>query len=171
MKNQAEHVFIGKYETTCILRIEGRLTQRSLRNTNAAVQQCLENATLTNALLDITQCSYMDSTILGIIAHWAITFTETHSALPFLVGLEGSPLENIFRRMNLTTLFHVCDNTDIVQNSTLAHLSFSEEHYSTAEYAHHVLSAHETLAQLSPENAREFAAVIRYLQAEIDQQT
>lgn len=167
MKTQEECVFIGTYETTFILKVEGRLTQKSLRNANTAVQKCMEGETIRHALVDITQCSYMDSTILGILARWVIAFAKTHAARPFLIGLEGGPLESIFQRMNLTTLFCIPENMGPVEKSALSQLVFSSQ-YSTKEYAGYLLSAHETLAELSPENAKEFAAVIQYLKADLD---
>jgi anti-anti-sigma regulatory factor len=165
MKTQDESVFIGKYDSTFIFKVEGRLTQKSLWNTNAAVQQCMEDSTITNVLVDITQCSYMDSTILGILARWAIAFEKSHPTLPFLVGLEGGPLESIFKRMNLTMLFHLSTEVEGLEGKTLSQLVFSKP-TSNKEYAENLLSAHETLAELSEENAKEFAAVIQYLKAD-----
>ncbi len=166
MKNQEERVFIGQYETTFIFKPEGRLTQKSLWNVNAAVKQCMENETIAHLLIDITRCSYMDSTILGVLARWAISFARTHQDPPFLLGLDENPLKNIFRRMNLITLFHISTSIPIVETNALSQLSFSEQ-FSTDEYAEHILSAHETLAELSPQNAREFAAVLQCLKAEL----
>lgn len=165
MITQEENVFIGKYDTTFIFKVEGRLTQRSLWMANAAIQKCMEDQTVIQALIDITRCSYMDSTILGILARWAILFAKTRHALPFLIGLQGNPLESIFLRMNLTTLFHVSHNAEVIEKSQLSKLSFAEQR-SQREYAEQLLSAHETLAELSSENAKEFAMVIQCLQAE-----
>ena len=66
MKIQEESLFIGKYDATFIFKAEGRLTQKSLWNANTAVQKCMDDSSVMNVLVDITQCSYMDSTILGI---------------------------------------------------------------------------------------------------------
>ena len=166
MKKQEEHVFIGRYESTFIFKAEGRLTQKSLWNVNTAVQKSLQDQTITDLLIDITHCSYMDSTILGILARWAISFEKVHSSPPSLIGLEDNPLKSIFRRMNLTTLFHSSEKIEEVGKSTLSKLSFSTQ-YSTDEYAEHLLSAHETLAELSPSNAKEFASVIQCLRTEL----
>jgi anti-anti-sigma regulatory factor len=166
MKNQEERVFIGRYENTFIFKAEGRLTQKSLWNVNTAIQKCMEDTAITDVLIDITHCFYMDSTILGIIARWAISFGKTHLSQPFLIGLEESPLKSIFRRMNLTTLFCVSENVGVVEKSTPSQLSFSDQ-YSAKEYGEHLLSAHETLAELSSDNAKEFAAVIQCLKADL----
>ena len=166
MKNQEERVFIGNYETTFIFKAEGRLSQKSLWNANAAIRKCMEDPAVMELLVDITQCSYMDSTILGILARWAIAFVKTRQTPPFLVGLEGGPLESIFQRMNLTMLFHISENIEAFEKMSLSQLSFSKQQ-SNEEYAEHLLSAHETLAELSPGNAQEFAAVIQCLKAEL----
>ncbi len=166
--SQEERVFIGRYQTTFILKAEGRLTQKSLWNANTAVQKCMEDDSITDALVDITHCTYMDSTILGILARWAIAFRKTHDSPLFLVGLEGNPLDSIFRRMNLTSLFYVSDKVSSIESSNLSQLSFSGQ-FSKDEYAEHLLSAHETLAELSEDNAKEFAFVIQCLKAELGQ--
>jgi hypothetical protein len=111
----------------------------------------------------------MDSTILGILARWAIAFEKSHAILPFLVGLEGGPLESIFKRMNLTMLFHLSTKVESLEGKALSLLVFSKV-ASNKEYAENLLSAHETLAELSEENAKEFAAVIQYLKADLSPQ-
>ena len=111
----------------------------------------------------------MDSTILGIVARWAISFTQNHATRPFLIGLPGNPLENIFERMNLNTLFHVSQETQFTTRSALSQVTLSDQ-VSEQEYAEYLLSAHETLAELSEENAKEFAAVIQCLKAELQQE-
>ncbi|GAK60246.1 hypothetical protein U27_00137 [Candidatus Vecturithrix granuli] len=169
MKNQEERVFIGQYESTFIFKAEGRLTQKSLWNAKTAIKQCTENDAIAYLLVDLTRCSYMDSTILGVLARWAIAFAKTHQTLPFLVGLKGNPMESIFHRMNLATLFHASDALETVEKSQLSQLAFSEQ-FSKEEYAEHLLSAHETLAELSPQNASEFAAVIQCLKAELNRE-
>lgn len=164
---QEGYVFVGRYETTFIFKAEGRLTQKSLWNANTAVQRCMEDQTITDLLIDITHCTYMDSTILGIVARWAISFAKTHSSLPFLIGVHGNPLESTFRRMNLHTLFHVSQDSQLSEKCALSKLSLSEQ-YSKKEYAEYVLSAHTTLAELSSDNAREFAFVIQCLKSELN---
>lgn len=166
MTTHDECVFIGKYESTFIFKAEGRLTQKSLWNANSAVQKCMDDPSVSSVLVDITQCVYMDSTILGILARWAILFTKTHASPPFLVGLEGSPLESIFRRMNLNMLFRLVEKVGGFEKQMLSKLAFSEQPV-MQEYAEHVLSAHETLAELSADNAREFATVITCLKMEL----
>jgi anti-anti-sigma regulatory factor len=159
-------VFIGKYAHTFMCKLEGRLTQKSLWNMNAAIRQSQEDADLRDVIVDIAQCVYMDSTILGILARWAIAFAQTHPTPPFLIGLPGNPLEHILVRMSLDTLFHVSRDTSTMPNSALSQMMLSE-HFSEQEYAAYVLAAHQTLAELSTENAKEFATVIECLKAEL----
>lgn len=163
---QEGQVYIGKYEATFIFKIEGRLTQKSLHNVNAAVERCTQDQEITELLVDIARCSYMDSTILGLIARWAIAFGQTHRSLPFLLGLPGHPLENTIERMSLNTLFHVSRNIQLAANSALSQIAVSER-VSKQEYAEYLLSAHQTLAELSPENAKDFSLVIECLRAEL----
>jgi anti-anti-sigma regulatory factor len=164
---QEGSIFIGQYDTTFIFKVEGRLTQKSLWNANTAIQKCTDDQTMTDLLVDITYCTYMDSTILGILARWAISFARTHTGLPFLIGLQGNTLESTFRRMNLHTLFHVSKDSQVSEKSALLQLSQAQQQYSKQEYAEYLLSAHQTLTELSAENAKEFASVIQCLKAEL----
>lgn len=159
-------VFIGKYTSSFIFKGEGRLTQRSLGSINAAVQHCSDDGDVAELLVDISDCEYMDSTILGIMARWAISFASEHEQRPFLLGLPGNPLESIFERMNLTTLFHVSQDAHLTTSETLAPLVVSNQ-ASEQDYARHLLTAHQTLADLSTQNAQEFATVIQCLKAEL----
>jgi anti-anti-sigma regulatory factor len=167
--DQEGYVFIGKYETTFIFKLEGRLRQKSLWNVKAAITKCEEDATVTNLLVDISQCEYMDSTILGMLARWAISFVKTHSSPPFLLGLRGNPLESTLRRMKLDSLFHVSEDTHITSKSALSQIALPDK-FSRKEYAEYLLSAHQTLAELSSENAKEFAMVIDCLKAEVEKE-
>ncbi len=166
MAAQEGAVFIGKYAASFIFKGEGHLTQKLLGSMNAAVKQCADDDSITELLIDIAGCLYMDSTILGIVARWAISFAQTHSTPPFLLGLPGSPLESIFDRMNLNTLFHVSQETQFTSKEALTQVTVAE-HVTGQEYAEYLLSAHEALADLSEENAQEFAAVIQCLKAEL----
>jgi anti-anti-sigma regulatory factor len=168
MASEEGAVFIGKYASSFIFKGEGRLTQRSLGRVNAAVKQCAEDRGITELLVDISACHYMDSTILGIVARWAIAFTQDHAMRPFLLGLPGSPLEHLFKRMNLNTLFHVSPDARLTSSHALVQVTLAE-HVSDQDYAAYVLSAHETLATLSADNATEFAAVIQCLKTEVQQ--
>jgi anti-anti-sigma regulatory factor len=167
---QEGSIFIGKYQTTFIFKAVGRLTQKSLENVNAAIAHCSKEKEYSDLLLDISECAYMDSTILGIIARWAIAFSNSHAGtLPFLLGLPGKPLEHTFKRMKLNTLFRVSQETQMTEKRALSQVTLADR-LSEKEYAKYLFTAHETLAQLSAENAKEFALVIQCLRAELDTQ-
>jgi hypothetical protein len=68
--------------------------------------------------------------------------------------------------MRLNTLFHVSQKIQLSANSALSQVDIPL-HLSKHEYAEYVLSAHQTLAELSPENAKEFAFVIECLRQEL----
>lgn len=164
--NQEESVFIGRYDQTFIFKAKGQLTQKSLWDTNMAVQACMEDPSVADLLIDISDCAYMDSTILGILARWAISFARTHATQPFLIGLQGNLLENIFKRMNLTSLFYISTEPQHSPPATLSKVASSQQ-YSEQEYAKYLLAAHQTLAGLSSENAKKFATVIECLKTEM----
>ena len=151
---------------TFILRIEGRLTQHLLCSFKDAIEQCRISEGVNDLLVDVSACEYMDSTMLGSLARWAIHIKDVCGKQPFLSGLSGGPLDRLFQRMSLTDLFRVVPYS--VSGSEQSELSEvgAGASQSREAYAEGVLLAHETLAELSPENEKEFARLIEMLRRE-----
>lgn len=160
------NLLIGIEGVAFIARLEGHLTQKSLWRIQAAAHQCSVNAAVRDLLVDVSACLYLDSTMLGSLARWAIAFGRDRERCAFLVGLRGGPLERMFERMNLTQLFSVAPDSMGVPAGAWLAIAEGEDRGAGAR-ANGVLSAHEALAELSPENAREFALLIELLRAEV----
>jgi anti-anti-sigma regulatory factor len=159
-------VLIGVEQDVFIVRFEGRLTQKSLWIIGDAAGQCRGNGAVRDLLVDVSGCEYMDSTMLGSLARWAIDFGRHRGARPFLVGLRGGALERIFERMSLTTLFRVASAASALGPRPGLSVAEAPER-GRDERGEGVLLAHETLAELSPENAKEFAVLIEMLREEL----
>jgi hypothetical protein len=160
--NEEGCMLVGAVGRTFVLRMEGRLTQKSIWNIASAIVRSEAQPELHDLLVDVSPCLYMDSTMLGSLARWALAFRQAHGLPPRLVGLRGGPLENIFTRMCLPRLFRVAPAGAVADVAALCPVSASAPPRD-AERARGVLRAHETLAELSPENERAFALLIRLL--------
>jgi anti-anti-sigma regulatory factor len=163
-------ILTGTSGTAFIARFEGHLTQRSMWNMNRAVARYDDAGAPVDVLVDVAQCTYMDSTMLGLLARWAITCADTHHAMPFLVGLGDGDLSRIFRRMSLDRLFRLSDREPPQVECTPAErdkVSAGAPDLAAGERARQVLQAHETLAELSPENAEAFGVLLKLLKKEV----
>ena len=92
----------------------------------------------------------------------ALLCADRHHVQPFMIGLEGGELATVFRRMSLNRLFQQWTPP----MPTYAPQRATSNEPQPADRADQMLRAHETLAELSPENTREFAQVIALLRGQ-----
>lgn len=157
--NEEGCILTGATGSAFILRCEGRLTQKSMWNMNAATARYRAAGATGDVLVDVTLCSYMDSTMLGLLARLALVCRATHGARPFLVGLGEGELARVFKRMSLDRLFELSARPVPVLDLQPPAAPPRPSH----ERARQVLLAHETLAELSPANAQAFALLLDML--------
>ena len=153
-------ILTGSTEQAFIARFEGRLTQRSMWNMGHVVERYHELGDPMDVIIDVQYCAYMDSTIL--LARWALLCADRHHVQPFMIGLEGGELATVFRRMSLNRLFQQWTPP----MPTYAPQRATSNEPQPADRADQMLRAHETLAELSPENTREFAQVSALLRGQ-----
>ena len=155
-------ILTGSTEQAFIARFEGRLTQRSMWNMGHVVERYHELGAPMDVIVDVQYCTYMDSTMLGLLARWALDCANRHHVQPFMIGLADGELATVFRRMSLNRLF---------QQPSLPMPTYTPQPVTSGdpqptERADQMLRAHETLAELSPENTRTFAQVIALLRGQ-----
>ncbi len=158
-------VLIGAADRAVVVRLEGRLTQSSVSCIAEAATQCAA-ADAEDLLIDIRLCNYMDSTILGSLARWALRFQQQRGHGPFLVGLQGGDLEQTFKRMSLDKLFKTAPATVTSDTDATLGKPLAVQEHGNNDHARRILVAHETLAELSPENAKEFSLLLDLLRKE-----
>ncbi len=162
-------ILTGTSGEAFIVRFEGHLTQRSMWNMGHVVERYRDAGAPADLLVDLARCTYMDSTMLGLLARWALAYEAAHDGKPFLVGLGDGDLYRIFRRMSLDRLFRLSD----IAPPPGEGVPVDQDEQpglpgrAAGERARQGLGAHATLAELSPENADAFALLIDLLKKEI----
>lgn len=159
-------ILTGTTDGAFIARFEGRLTQRSMWNMNHAVERYGAADAPSIVLVDVADCIYMDSTMLGLLARWALTCANAPHGRPILLGLGEGDLAKIFRRMSIDRLFEL---SDLEPPSVAGTRSVGREGImaASADSARQVLLAHETLAELSPANAVAFGVLLDILRKDV----
>jgi anti-anti-sigma regulatory factor len=142
----------------------------------ATLQASLDFRTLLSELLgrgyacfvfDLSECTLMDSTFLGILAGFALKLRRDGPTAADLTLL--NPTERVLEsleNLGLTELFRVARGSitppEPVETRTAASAPASRE-----ELAKACLEAHETLMALKPENVARFKDVARFLAEEL----
>lgn len=114
-------------------------------------------------LVDLTECTYLDSTFLGTLAGPALKLRKTGGVLE-VAGSSRRVLESI-RTLGLDRLFACVENPTPCDAADLHPLeSGVPQRETTGEL---LLQAHQTLLECDPRNAPKFQDLVSYLGAEV----
>jgi anti-anti-sigma factor len=114
-------------------------------------------------LVDLGQCDTMDSTFVGTLTSLTLACRRSHKGCLKLFNV-GPHLREILATLGLARILDIVTATDVgdVHFNPLA--PAATDKVTVAEL---MLDAHETLAELSDQNALEFKNVIDYLRAKL----
>lgn len=134
--------------------LEGRVTWLYGQSLLDSALSVLESGR--HLIVDLEQCEYLDSTILGTL-HELVEWARAHGAQLTLQRVPDGVLE-AFRELSMNVVLeHITDAPVDVPERT-REVPVTE--HSRAAHRHRLLRAHEVLSELSEENRAEFAAVI-----------
>lgn len=114
-------------------------------------------------LVDLTECTYLDSTFLGTLARPALKLRKTGGTLR-VAGSSRRVLESI-RTLGLDRLFECVESLVPYDASGLRPLEAGVPHKETTGEL--LLRAHQTLLECDPKNAPKFQDLVSYLEAEV----
>ena len=160
-------ILVGATDRGFVIRLQGRLTQESIWNMDQVIER-YDAAGPPDVLVDVAHCTYMDSTMLGLLARCALVHHKAHAKWPFLVGLGEGDLARVFKRMSLDRLFENAAIDVMAHCPNVSAVCAQSKTDNNRTRADQVLLAHETLAELSPENAADFALLIEILNKEME---
>jgi anti-sigma B factor antagonist len=117
-------------------------------------------------LLDLSQCQFMDSTFLGVLAHEASNMSHT------IMGGIQTGMELMNANANVREIIHDLGVAHLVR---FAELDLGREHFedvpeggaSKEEFTRTCLEAHELLMALHPANVEKFRDVARFFAEEL----
>lgn len=150
----------GVQEKQAFLSIAGNATWIRSHAFYATAVDLLER--FDNLTIDLGACDYLDSTFLG-------TIHEIVMARPDVVKLQrvSGRIRALFEELSMDgVLSHTSLTADPLPEKMLPLQSANTD---TAEHGKRMLSAHETLASLSPENREVFQHVLDSLRSDLDQ--
>lgn len=116
-------------------------------------------------LVDLSECTYLDSTFLGTLAGPALKLRKTRGVLQ-VAGSSRRVLESI-RTLGLDRIFECVDDLPAYDAAQLQPLeSGAPQKETTGEL---LLQAHQTLLECDPRNAPKFQDLVSYLGSEVSQ--
>ena len=147
---------------TCVVRLEGRVTYQQGPAFNTFADSLCGNTSVRSLIIDLRPTTYMDSTILGILAKLSI-YSQKALQSRLMVISPNEDINLILRNSGFDDVF-----------TLLNHIPPKDEWVSlpltppdSKNQAQVILEAHRALMDLSDENRLRFSDVVDLLDKEI----
>jgi anti-anti-sigma factor len=151
-------VRVHQHDHTVIFRVEGRVTMPHSVPLRLFAERCLAEGA-TQVLVDLRDCSYMDSTFLGtLLTLKKVTDRQARATLLLISPSDGC--RRLFAQMGLTGMF-LTQVADLDPSADWQELSCNPPDVGTLKQ--NVTEAHEQLASLPGAAGEQFRTVKRCL--------
>lgn len=150
---------VAQQESGYALRVEGRATWQEARRFEEAQKEAVERGALT-CLVDLGDCSYLDSTFLGVLVRTSRLWRKSGRA--WAIGAAGDGARRALAAIGLADLLPKGDDDPALGTMNWCEL---KSEASRREDRGFLLAAHEELGAAAPENIERFRAVTDALKA------
>jgi anti-anti-sigma regulatory factor len=166
MNNSAKLLVLVGEGFACV-KIIGRANFNSSLDVKTLINE-LRQKGISWFVLDLSECSLMDSTFLGVMAGFGIKMGNGSEdcAKQGIELLNPNPrITELLETLGVLHLFHVMHGKDLPACGEVETRAPGE--YSKVEVSRACLAAHQTLMALNPENAARFKDVAQFLADDI----
>lgn len=167
--NNSDNLTAAYVDHTAIIRVEGRGSFKISPPMKQFIHQIIGNHTADSILIEMSHCTGMDSTFMGVVAGIAC-YIKSQPISFELINLSDKNKKLLVTLGVDRVVDYSLAATD-QQQALLDQLSSSEaleaDLSNKLEAAKTTLEAHETLVNINPENLVKFKSVLEYLQDDV----
>jgi anti-sigma B factor antagonist len=154
-------VLVGTVDQSVFVQVEGRGTHVNSQPLRECLIQMVQRG-YRSFQLDLGDCTYMDSTFLGVLAHVCLQLRSRLGTFT-IPRITDRNLE-LLQTMGIDRFFEFgCNASEEPCNFT----QLPTDQRSKQEWGQTVLDAHRTLVDVDPRNAPRFKDVIRFLEEDL----
>lgn len=154
-------VFLNKLEDTNIITIKGKATMNTSKTISDMIELLLNHNE--KVALNMTDCKYIDSTFLGLIAEATMKSNTVNGAFIkvlnpnsiVLASLNQTGIINFIETENVDNLYEKINLENPLENKTFD---------SKIEHSKFVLEMHKILSELNEQNKEMFKSVISQME-------
>ena len=158
------HVEYASLNGTHIFKLIGEVRAHSCISLDKLLNRIEHQNNVVGAIVDLSQATFIDSTVLGILAKLGLKLKLSHGIQAVMLST-NSDITTLANSMGLGQVFVVlnyCGDPSVCTNALV------EEHVSHSAMLTTVLDAHKTLMQLNRNNQNMFEPLVKQLQKEHD---
>lgn len=147
---------------THIFKIIGEVRAQACISLDKLLNRIDQNAQVIGAVVDLTETTFIDSTVLGILAKLGIKLKQEHQvqAIMFSTNPDITTLANSMGLNQVFVILNYCGNPQVCTNE------LAESHITHSSMLKTVLEAHKTLMQLNDANKNMFEPLVNQLKKE-----
>ncbi len=159
-------LIISDRDGVYMINVSGRATFEcapALRN----LAKTLESTSFSAIRIDLSQCQWMDSTFMGILAMLALRAKKTGAEIS--VHNAGKQNTELLYGLGLKKLFQFVDDAIApVDGANVTDSAAASGSSNPSSYAHTVLEAHETLMDVDEGNVQKFDKVVSLVKQDLE---
>lgn len=155
-------------DDTAVIRVEGRGSFKVSPPMKQFIHQVMDAKSATGVVIDMSECTGMDSTFMGVVAGLACLIKSKDDFTFKLINLSDK------NRKLLTTLgvdrvvdFSMAGEGDEVEGKETQAHRLEPDFDNKLEAAKTTLEAHESLVDINPDNFSKFKSVLEFLQDDV----
>ncbi len=154
-------------DKSCIIKLVGAVKYTTVAaDFERFIDDLVERKEVNEVLIDMRECTYIDSTDLGILAR--ITVSQMHKGAPYPVLLykKESDIGAILNDVGFSRVFKMVESLDF-QEVQLQEMANSA-HPDQLDMAKLMLNAHQMLIDLDEGNREKFSTVVDFMKQSVD---
>lgn len=154
-------------DKSCIIKLIGAVKYTTVASDfERFIDDLVERKDVHEVFIDMRECTYIDSTDLGILAR--ITVSQMHKGAPFPVLLytKDSDIGSILKDVGFSRVFKMVENIEFneVELQEMVRSSESDQ----LEMAKLMLNAHQLLIDLDEGNKEKFTTVVDFMKQNVE---
>jgi len=158
------HVEYASWNGTHIFKLIGEVRAQSCISLDKLLNRIEQQQNVVGAIVDLTETTFIDSTVLGILAKLGLKLKQVHHIQAVMLSTNPD-ITTLANSMGLGQVFVILNYCKEPQVCTR---ELCEEEITHNTMLKTVLDAHKTLMQLNENNQNMFEPLVKQLQKEQD---
>ncbi len=156
------HVEYASLNGTHIFKLIGEVRAHSCISLDKLLNKLEQHENVVGAIVDLTQTTFIDSTVLGVLAKLGLKLKQTHhiQAVMLSTNPDMTTLANSMGLGQVFVILNYCGDPSVCTRKLV------EENINHATMLTTVLEAHRTLMQLNENNQNMFEPLVKQLEKE-----
>lgn len=158
------HIEYASLDGTHIFKIIGEVRAQSCISLDKLLARIEQQNNVVGAIVDLTQTTFIDSTVLGVLAKLGIKLKQAHhiQAVMLSTNADITTLANSMGLGQVFVILNYCGDPNVCTRALI------DEHISQNAMLSTVLDAHKTLMKLNKNNQNMFEPLVKKLEQHQD---